>query len=231
MTTFTYDPGAVGIRPWQTTLDVTGFMGKRVLGHVHYTSFSTDGTMLVVDVVADRIVGLYQFNGSNEVFHATTDLAAAPFVSMISGPNVNKGKVLDYLTSGDNTLDGSSTNDNMTGGKGNDSLFGNAGNDKLSGGKGNDTLDGGAGKDVLTGGDGSDTFVFHGVFGQDRVTDFTAGVDHLTFDQSLFADTASVLSHAHQAGADVVISTDASHTVTLSGVSLANLQASDFLLV
>jgi Ca2+-binding RTX toxin-like protein len=111
-----------------------------------------------------------------------------------------------------------------------DTINGQGGADKLSGLVGADTLNGGAGNDTLTGGDGADRFVFTGTFGQDVVTDFQAN-DVIQLDASAFANFAAVQSHAAQAGADVVITLDASNTITLQNVSLASLNAGDFLFV
>ena len=62
-------------------------------------------------------------------------------------------------------------NNALTGALGNDSLSGLDGDDRLIGGKGNDTV---------TGGLGLDTFIFKAGDGNDRVTDFTLGEDHLS---------------------------------------------------
>ena len=59
-------------------------------------------------------------------------------------------------TSGDNTLTGTTSGDQISGGAGNDTLDGQGGNDDLNGGSGNDQLYGGAGNDDLNGGSGSD---------------------------------------------------------------------------
>ena len=55
------------------------------------------------------------------------------------------------------------------------SLTGNALANTVMGGTGNDTLDGGAGNDTLFGGTGNDVFKFLAGFGQDTISDFTAG--------------------------------------------------------
>jgi serralysin len=60
-------------------------------------------------------------------------------------------------------------------------LYGNAGNDVLNGMAGNDTLTGGA---------GADQFVFSTTLGQgnvDRITDFTANVDKIALDHTIFS--------------------------------------------
>ncbi|WP_122257040.1 calcium-binding protein [Pseudomonas syringae] len=57
---------------------------------------------------------------------------------------------------GDDTVNGGSGNDTLFGGAGADALNGDSGNDLLQGGTGNDTLYGGEGNDVLDGGVGND---------------------------------------------------------------------------
>ena len=85
----------------------------------------------------------------------------------------------------DNVINGTTLNDNISGGFGNDQifgsdgndfLFGNSGNDDLFGDVGSDTLYGGAGDDVLNGGDNNDRLfggagadVLDGGTGFDRV--------------------------------------------------------------
>jgi len=129
---------------------------------------------------------------------------------------------------GDDTLAGGSGGDSLDGGNGNDLEDGGTGADTLSGGNGDDILIGGAGDDRMTGGNGDDRFVFQAGFGRDVVTDFHHG-DHLQFASALFADFASLMSHAAQVGGDVVITYDAGDSVTLSNVQLASLHAGDFL--
>jgi len=147
---------------------------------------------------------------------------------------------------GDSTLNGTAGEESLVGGNGSDKLFGNGGADSLeggngtdslsggtgadvlSGGNGKDVLDGGAGADRLTGGNGDDRFVFSGAFGRDTVTDFTHG-DQIQLDHSAFADFGAVMSHAEQVGTDVVITLDATDSITLTGVKLASLNSGDFL--
>ena len=157
------------------------------------------------------------------------------------GPAINGGNGADLLTgtnaderidggNGADTLSGGQGADTLIGGNGADSLDGGAGADSLSGDNGADILKGGAGSDVLSGGNGGDTFVFGAGSGHDIVTDF-ANSDQVQFDHTLFGNFAEVQAHAHQVGADVVISYDAANDLTLQGVSLSSLKASDFLFV
>lgn len=62
-----------------------------------------------------------------------------------------------YGGAGNDLITGNKGNDYLSGGTGNDTLKGLAGNDILDGGEGNDILDGGAGNDILIGGHGTDT--------------------------------------------------------------------------
>jgi Ca2+-binding RTX toxin-like protein len=110
-------------------------------------------------------------------------------------------------------------------------LRGTSGNDTISGTSGNDTIAGGAGNDTLTGGAGNDTFVFRANLGQDTITDFTPGQDVLEFGDGIFADAAAALAAATASGSDTIITIDATDSVLLKNVSLANLHTGDFHIV
>jgi len=72
-----------------------------------------------------------------------------------------------------------------------------------------------------------DTFAFASGFGHDVISDFAN--DRIQLDQSLFADFVAVQAVSAQVGADTVIAYGAASTITLTGISLASLQAGDFL--
>jgi Ca2+-binding RTX toxin-like protein len=108
---------------------------------------------------------------------------------------------------------------------------GTSGNDTLSGSSWNDTLIGGAGNDVMSGGAGSDYFVFKAGFGQDTISDFTAGSDILEFHDGMFASATDALAAATTSGSDTLITIDASTSVLLQNVNPASLHASDFHIV
>ncbi len=131
--------------------------------------------------------------------------------------------------SGDDIVDGGEGNDAISGGSGDDQLKGGAGNDVITGGSGDDDITGGAGDDVVTGGSGSDNFHFAAGFGHDTITDFGASdPDLIWFASGVFADFDAMMAHTVQSGADVVITVDADHSITLSGTNLASLAADDF---
>jgi Ca2+-binding RTX toxin-like protein len=190
---------------------------------------------------------------STQLIHVSvTDVAETGQV--ILGGNGN-----DTLTgtTGDDTITGGNGNDTINAGDGNDTVMGRNGNDILNGGRGNDILNGGNGDDTLdggsgdnqliggngndrliastgnntlSGGNGSDTFVFGPTFGNNAVTDFGQGGDHIEFD-GVFGNFATVQAAMHQVGADTVISLGAGHDITLQHVNVGSLHASDFLFV
>ncbi|WP_370302351.1 hypothetical protein [Pseudooceanicola sp.] len=110
-------------------------------------------------------------------------------------------------------------------------LLGLAGNDRMNGGKGADFLAGGAGNDVLTGGADRDAFAFAETFGQDRITDFDAGVDVLRlFASSGEARTFKAFKRASEDTRDGMLydrGGDGENTILLQDVSLADLTKAD----
>src|SRR5262249_21498496 len=84
-----------------------------------------------------------------------------------------------------------------------------------------------------TGGNGPDTFVFGANFGANTITDFDVNIDAFQFDKSLFGSVSDVTNHITDSSAGAVISDDFGDTVTLNGVTAAQLAAhsNDFHLV
>ncbi len=122
---------------------------------------------------------------------------------------------------------------NKTGTAGDDRLFGGDFDDTLSGGDGNDVLGGKDGNNVLTGGTGRDAFVYT-LSGQhhDVVTDFRQGEDAIDLRATGISDFATAqqfMSSDAQGNAVITtISNGVSSTMTLTGISAAQLTASDF---
>ena len=116
-----------------------------------------------------------------------------------------------------------------------ENVNGSAFADTLIGDYGENVLQGNGGDDTLTGGYNNDTFVFRNIglpnFGHDTITDFAAGEDHLEISHSIFANYATLQQHMQQVGNDVIITYDADNSITLQNVQMANLHASDFLIV
>ncbi len=80
----------------------------------------------------------------------------------------------------------------------------------------------------MAGASGDDTFIFRSGFGHDTVSDFTAGHDVLDFGDGIFVDAAAALAAATASGSDTLITIDASTSILLQNVALANLHVDDF---
>src|SRR5262249_49923597 len=122
---------------------------------------------------------------------------------------------------------------NKVGTSGADRLFGGDFDDTLSGGDGNDVLGGKGGNKVLTGGAGRDAFVY-ALSGRhnDVVTDFRQGEDVIDIGAANISDFATVqqpLSNDAQGNAVIAtVSNGVTSTMTLAGISAAQLTAADF---
>lgn len=113
-------------------------------------------------------------------------------------------------------------------------LFGGDGNDWLGASGHGNVLDGGAGDDLLVSAAGNlDTrFVFHAGYGHDVIEGFSTAGGHVLDLQGFgLADLAALSPYMSQAGADVVISFDIAHSVTLRNVDLVSLNDGHFDLV
>ena len=138
-----------------------------------------------------------------------------------------------FGNAGDDILHGGADNDRFFGGQGNDVLEGGAGDDVLQGGAGFDVLIGGVGSDILTGNFNADTFVFADGHGDDIITDFEATNPFEKIDLSDLTAIVDfddlVADHLSQVGPDVLIETGVGDRITLIGVSVGDLDTSDFL--
>ena len=100
----------------------------------------------------------------------------------------------------------------------------------VNGTSGNDELTSSSANEVFFGHGGNDTFVFTGTTGKDIVADFQQNNDVLQLSHNAFANFASVLAHAAQAGSDVTITVDASNSVTLHNTTLLSSRTRIFIL-
>jgi hypothetical protein len=73
---------------------------------------------------------------------------------------------------------------------------------------------------------GNDTFVFNSNFGSATIADFDVNKDTIEVDHSLFDSVSAIMASAHSAnlGQDTVITAAGNDTITLKGVTLAQLQ-------
>jgi VCBS repeat-containing protein len=118
----------------------------------------------------------------------------------------------------------SGINTTLTGGNGKEVLDGSAGGDTLLGGNSADVLIGGNG-DTLTGGNGPDTYLFRPNFGTNTIADFDVKNDTIQFDKSIFALVSDIASHTTDSSAGAVITDAHGDTVTLTGMTAAQLAA------
>ena len=102
----------------------------------------------------------------------------------------------------------------------------------VNGAPGGGTIASTAVNEVLFGNGGSNTFVFSGItWGTDIVADFHPNTDIVQLSQTAFANLAAVLSHAAQVSTDVVITADATDTVTLKNTVLSQLTSNNIHIV
>jgi Ca2+-binding RTX toxin-like protein len=205
------------------------------------------------EAVGDTFANIEHIRGSNSNDSLTGD-AGNNFLRGGSGADTLDGgggiDTADYFSAatgvtvsltnpGSNT--GEATGDtftaieNLRGGASGDTLTGDTAANAIDGQGGNDRIDGASGNDVLTGGANQDTFVFNtSGFGQDTITDFTAGNgtghDLIELSNSSFADFEEILTATTDVGGNAVITVGAD-SITLTGVLEANLNISNFQLV
>lgn len=174
---------------------------------------------------ADIISGGAGFDTASYV-----DSASAVTVRLFNGTGQGGSAEGDSLTSIE-SVRGSNSNDVLVGSSSSNTFIGEDGRDFLFGLAGADTLNGGAGDDVLVGGDGNDTFVFDQGFGADRIDDFNSGgFDDLIDLQNTSSETfADVLSLASEVNGDTVIDFANGDSITLVGVTIAQLSGDDFI--
>ena len=135
------------------------------------------------------------------------------------------------------TLQGSTSDDILLGGRNGDTLLGSTGNDTLSGGRGKDILHGGEDSDILWGGkgndtlwgdDGFDTFIFCAGEGNDVIADYEEGellqimnkrgTDYTDIKGATFND--NTLTLAVKGGGKVLVSgVESSTTVNINDTS------------
>lgn len=128
---------------------------------------------------------------------------------------------------------GEDGDDRIFGGTDNDTLDGGAGDDLLSGDAGFDQITGGTGNDSLIGGYNADIFNFADGFGQDVIADFEALNPFERIDLSAVSaitDLADLLeNHLEQIGENAIIDAGGDTTITLIGIDMNDLDATDFI--
>jgi len=194
--------------------------------------------------------GADTLNGGNGIDTAVYLLATAG-VTINLTTNVNGGEAAGdtynsvehfQLSNGFTLADsftGGAGNDWVAGYKGVDTLNGMGGADTLNGGEHNDIINGGAGADKLIGGTGDDQltggteadqfWMNAGLFGHDTITDFENGIDHIRITGQAGIDNISDLTITTNGSGWAVITLPDGSSITLTGITAGQVDASDFL--
>ena len=182
----------------------------------------------------DGGTGADRIDGGAQVDTAAYDAAAAGVAASLTTGLGTAGEALGDTLIAIENLKGSAFNDSLDGSVSANRLDGGLGADVLQGFAGADILVGGAGRDTMAGGADNDQFWFFAGDGADAIADFQAGAAFgdiiRIFGRGLAIDTfAEVMARSSQVGADVVINFGGGDTITLQNVTLASLDAGDFL--
>ncbi len=158
--------------------------------------------------------------------------------TLLNFENASGSKLDDVLVGTDqqNILSGFDGNDSLFGAAGDDILFGGAGDDSIDGGADNDDIRGGEGDDSLSGGAGADIYRFESAsepdalnFGHDTIDDFDVSEDTLDLSELQITSLADVTAIASESNGNTVLSIDTDRSITLLGVTIAQLTGDNFL--
>ncbi|MCK1709732.1 MULTISPECIES: Ig-like domain-containing protein [unclassified Bradyrhizobium] len=185
-------------------------VGHVVKGTYGSLTLSADGSYAYIankGALPSQIVAQDTFNYTVSDGHGGSSTSTLSIV--VSNPDAI------YQSGMNTTLSGTINEKNV--------LDGSAGHDVLIGGSAPDVLIAGNG-DALTGGLGPDAFVFRPNFGTNVITDFSINNDSLQFAKSIFANVNDVLQHTTNTVAGAIINDGHGDTITLTGITLAQLQ-------
>ncbi|MCR1810484.1 tandem-95 repeat protein, partial [Sulfurospirillum sp. hDNRA2] len=195
---------------------------------------NSDGTWTLT---ADQLKNLYLLPADN--YTGTINITVTATATESNGSHASTSDSFSIVvtettntyssaTEGNDTINGTSSNDLIRGyagddvinaGDGNDVIYGGAGNDVINAGDGSDVLYGGAGADKLYGGAGNDTLVYDAA---DTVIDGGTALDTL-----LFASNATVnlsgISDGKIESIEVLDMTKASIKMTLNPADVLNI--------
>ena len=168
-------------------------------------------------------IGADALNGGAGTDRASYLLASSGVVADLIVTANNTGEALGDTYSQIQGLAGSSFADTLRGTFAANILLGNDGNDTLQGRGGGDTYAGGAGDDL---------FVFQSGFGAEEVSDFEALNPNEKISLAAVSEitdlTELLTNHVIQSVSGVFILDGAGGTIKLSGITLGDLDATDF---
>ncbi len=151
---------------------------------------------------------------------------------IVDGSGASAGLIVQggQLPTVGTTVYGSGFADTIAGAAGNDLLSGGPGPDSLDGANGSDTLVADGGNDTLSGGDDPDRFFCPNGFGPAavRIGDFNTDDDQLWLSAGSGLTSAAALAATVQNGPDCVLAVPGGPTITLVGVTLAELTPAHF---
>lgn len=106
--------------------------------------------------IADR--GVEGFDSLTDIENVETGNGNDTVIGSSADNEIDTGNGADFINAyvGDDTVVAGSNNDTVDGGYGDDQIFGGFGGDSLYGNDGDDTVDGGSGADSIRGGEGED---------------------------------------------------------------------------
>lgn len=220
--------GSIGtLRSW--SLDFTGKAPQHTPGSLPpendlylYTNEYADLTDSARQTLSDNDYGDDIINVAAITGDVTLNLNAGS-TSFLDGKmlTISTGSIIERAYTGDG-------NDILTGNQHNNLLYSGRGDDQIDGGLGNDWLFGKSGINQLTGGAGNDRFVVDDSDnGVTTITDFTQG-DTLVITNSNDLLQLSDLNIVELNG-DSTVAISNEYSVVLQGVSLASLNANDFM--
>ncbi len=174
--------------------------------------------------------------GADELNGGEGDRDVADYSNANSGVEVDlvtggtTGEALGDTYTGIEFVYGSAFDDQISGNSANNRLIGFEGNDVIFGREGNDYIIGMDGNDFLTGGVGDDVFLYKGIFDDDVITDFEAGVgrtDRIWLDLDGINSISDITITDTANGALIDVATYG--TILLEGVLTVDLASDDFI--
>lgn len=168
------------------------------------------------------------------VFKTLEPQVDSPFIVGTDNNDTVRGTTGDDNMSGfdgNDRLYGDEGDDIIGGGDGNDTLKGEKGNDEIYGGDGNDLLNGGQDDDILTGGNDADVFQFNLLYfgwGHDVITDFEDGVDMIEITNGRHSFDYSRLQITDTD--DGALIEYGSNSILINGVAAADINQDDFIM-
>jgi hypothetical protein len=230
-------PAPPGVNVEYFRIDTTGGRSDEVeIGIPFGIQLADAGVQLPVpfmsDVVKNPNNDLTTLSGKSEPDSTVTVFDGSKPLGTVTANGSGDWSLQTKLSSGTHQFTETATD--VAGNTGNSvavTEYATAGHKTLTGGSGYDFLIAGP-NDTLIAGPGNDTFVFNPSFGKDTVVNFNPNQDQLAFNHALFAQAtaAFVLSQTHDTGFGAQIVVDPHDTITLPGVTTAQLAArpSDF---